>query len=169
MKNKETVLNIRIIVLFDIIALGILYLTPVLSHWLSLPLYKFEPMRCVLLINLLLTSNKRNAYIMAVTLPLFSFIVGSHPFLFKALLMAFELSANVLLFDLLSRKLNNCGFAMFVSILVSKTLYYLVKIGLISIGLMNTAILSTSIGVQLLIAAVLSLLFFEFSNKMRKE
>lgn len=163
MKNEDKVVDLRIIVLLDIMAIGLMYMIPTLSHWSRLPLYKFEPMRCVLLLNMLLTNERRNAFIMAVTLPLFSFIVGSHPVLIKALLMAFELSANVCLFDILTRRIKNDGLVMFISILLSKGLYYLVKYGLISIGLMNSSFFGTNLGTQLLVAAVISLLFVKHS------
>lgn len=81
-------------------------------------------MRCVLLLNLLLTGNKKNAYIMAVTLPLFSFFVGGHPVSAKAILMAAELSANVFLFDMLSGRIKNAAIAVFLLIVASKDLLH---------------------------------------------
>lgn len=150
--------------LLDVLAILLIYLLPSLSHLTSLQLYKFEPMRIVLLVNLLLIKDWRNAYIMAITLPLFSFVVGSHPVFVKAVLMAFELVANVYLFSKMSRWLNS-GVAMFFSIVLSKLLYYVVKFFIISIGLMLTTMVSTSLAIQLIIAFVLSLCF-SFSSKL---
>ncbi|MDY0202455.1 MAG: hypothetical protein RBR40_15895, partial [Tenuifilaceae bacterium] len=60
-------------VLFDIFALAFIYLIPTISHMLSFPLYLIEPMRIALVLALVHTT-KRNAYIIALTLPLFSFL-----------------------------------------------------------------------------------------------
>lgn len=65
-------------VLIDIIALAFIYSIPALSHMLSLPVYLIEPMRLMLIIAMV-HSNKTNAYIIALTMPLFSYLVSGHP------------------------------------------------------------------------------------------
>ena len=163
--NAVKTIKLESIVIWDLVIVGLFYMVPTLSHLTSIPFYRFEPMRCVLLMNLLLTGNKNNAYIMAVTLPLFSFFVGGHPVFAKAILMATELSANVFLFDILSRKLQNAAIAMFLSIVASKVFYYIVKFGIISIGLLEGPMVATGLLTQLIVAVVLSITFWKFSEK----
>lgn len=163
--NAVKTIKLESIVLWDLVIVGLFYLVPTLSHLTSLPLYRFEPMRCVLLINLLLTGNKKNAYIMAVTLPLFSFFVGGHPVFVKALLMALELSANIFLFDLISRKIKNTAGAMFIAIVASKTLYYIIKYGVLALGLMEGPMVATGLLTQIIVAAVLSVSFWKFQER----
>jgi hypothetical protein len=123
-------------------------------------------MRCVLLLNLLLTGSKKNAYVMAVTLPLFSFFVGGHPVFAKAILMAAELTANVLLFDILSRNMKNTAIAMFVSIAASKMFYYIIKYGIISVRLLDGPIVATELVTQLIVAIVLSVAFWKYRESV---
>jgi len=153
------------IVIWDLVVLGLFYMVPILSHLTSVPFYRFEPMRFVLLLNLLLTGNKKNVYFMAVTLPLFSFFVGGHPVFAKALLMVAELSANVFLFDVLSKKIKNAAIAMFLSIVASKVFYYIIKFGIISVGLLDGPMIATGLLTQLIVAVVLSVAFWKFSEK----
>lgn len=194
----ERTVRIGTVALWDLATLGLLYLVPTLSHLTSIPFYRFEPMRCVLLLCLLFTGSKKNAYIMALTLPLFSFLAGGHPVLAKALLMAFELSANVLIFNILSRKVQgltirgdggggdsgDCGgsggggsaircsagwsgaIAMLLSIAASKALYYAVKFGCLSLGLLDGPMVATGLPTQLVVAVVLSLAFWAFKEKV---
>lgn len=164
--NAVKTIKLESIVIWDLVIVGLFYMAPTLSHLTSIPLYRFEPMRCVLLLNLLLTGNKKNAYIMAVTLPLFSFFVGGHPVFAKALLMAAELSANVFFFYVLSRRIKNKAVAMVLSILASKVFYYIVKFGIISIGILDGPMVATGLMTQLIVAVVLSVTFWRFSEKV---
>lgn len=164
--NAVKTVKLETIVLWDLVIVGLFYMVPTLSHLTSIPFYRFEPMRCVLLLNLLLTGNKKNAYIMAVSLPLFSFIVGGHPVFAKASLMAAELSANVFLFDELSMKLKNPAIAMFLSIVASKVFYYIIKFGIISVGILDGPMVATGLMTQLIVAVVLSVAFWKFSEKV---
>ena len=95
-------LNTKSIVL-DIFALAFIYFVPTISHLLNIPLYLIEPMRIMLILAIVHTS-KKNAYIIALTLPLFSFLVSAHPNIFKVLLITAELVLNVWLFFELSKK-----------------------------------------------------------------
>jgi len=157
--------KLETVVLWDLVIVGLFYMVPTLSHLTSLPLYRFEPMRCVLLLSLLLTGNMKNTYVMAVTLPLFSFFVGGHPVFVKALLMAVELSANIFLFDLISRKVKNTAGAMFIAIIASKAFYYLIKYGVLALGIMEGPIVATGILTQLIVTVVLSVGFWRFQEK----
>jgi hypothetical protein len=160
-------LKIESIILLDIIALVFMYFIPAISHLTSYPMYKLEPMRCILLVNLLLIGNKKNACIMAATLPLFSFAVASHPVLIKSVIMAIELVANIILFFWLSEKKMNIGFAMFLSIIASKLLYYVLKFLLIKVGVISLSLVDTNILVQLVVAFIISLLFVTFQKEKK--
>lgn len=164
--NAVKTVKLETIVLWDLVIVGLFYMVPTLSHLTSIPFYRFEPMRCVLLLSLLLTGNKKNAYIMAVTLPLFSFFVGGHPFFAKALLMAAELSANVFLFYVFSKRIKNTAVAMFLSILASKMIYYIIKYGIISAGILDGPMVATGLMTQFIVAVVLSVAFWKFSEKV---
>ena len=157
--------NYSTVFICDVIFLMLMYLIPTLSHLTSWPLYMCEPMRCVLLLNLLVLGNKKNAYLMAITLPLFSYFVGSHPVLVKSLIMTIELVMNIWLFDMFTRKVANSMLAMLLSILVSKALYYFLKYVCISFGLLNTEIVDTNIYIQLIVALIISLLFVKYTEK----
>ena len=157
--------NYSTVFICDVIFLMLMYLIPTLSHLTSWPLYMCEPMRCVLLLNLLVLGNKKNAYLMAITLPLFSYFVGSHPVLVKSLIMTIELVMNIWLFDMFTRKVANCMLAMLLSILVSKALYYSLKYVSISFGLLNTDIVDTNIFIQLMVALIISMLFVKYTER----
>ena len=157
--------NYSTVFICDVIFLMLMYLIPTLSHLTSWTLYMFEPMRCVLLLNLLVLGNKKNAYLMAITLPLFSYFVGSHPVLVKSLIMTIELVMNIWLFDMFTRKVANCMLAMLLSILVSKALYYSLKYVSISFGLLNTDIVDTNIFIQLMVALIISMLFVKYTER----
>lgn len=151
-------LNLRSIVI-DIFALAFIYFVPTISHLLNVPLYLVEPMRIMLILAIAHTS-KRNAYLLALTLPLFSFLISAHPNVFKALIITLELMLNVWLFYTLSTKVNQF-IAIFSSIIISKIVYYLLKFGLISFAVLQTGLISTPIYLQLITTVVFSgYLFF---------
>ena len=153
-------------VLFDILGLAFIYFVPTLSHLLSVPLYLVEPMRIMMILAIAHT-NKRNAYLIALTLPLFSFLVSAHPHIIKTLLITIELVANVWLFYFLSSRWKNYFGAMLSSIVLSKALYYLMKYGLISFAFLDSSLVSTPIYLQIITTFIFSTyLFFVL---MRKE
>lgn len=141
--------------LLNVSALAFIYFTPALSHILSLPIYLIEPMRLMLILALVHT-NKRNAYLLAFTLPLFSFLVSGHPVFAKMLLISFELALNVFLFYYISKRTPNVLFAALGSILLSKAAYYLVKFGLLQMLLLNGNLVSTPLFIQLITTLVFS-------------
>jgi hypothetical protein len=151
-------LNYRSIFL-DILALAFIYFVPTISHLLNVPLYLVEPMRIMIILALAHTT-KKNAYLLALTLPLFSFLISAHPNVFKALIMTLELLLNVWLFYKLSTKVNQFV-AIFSSIIISKVVYYLLKFGLISFAVLQSGLISTPIYLQLITTVVFSgYLFF---------
>jgi len=142
-------------ILIDITALAFIYLVPTLSHLLSLPVYLVEPMRLMLVLALVHT-NKRNSYILALSMPLFSFIISGHPVFAKMFLIGMELSLNVFLFYLLAPRMRNVFPAIFISILLSKAVYYLLKFALIRLAVMDTSLVATPLLIQLVMTVVFS-------------
>jgi len=142
-------------IVFDLIALLAIYLVPAVSHLLSFPVYYLEPMRIMLILAIVHTSRK-NAYLIALTLPLFSMLISAHPSLVKTSLITGELLLNVWLFFLLSEKLSNKTLSIFLSIVVSKIFYYLVKFLLVTSALISGDLIATPIYIQIIMLFVLS-------------
>ncbi len=136
-------------------ALLLIYFTPALSHLLNFPLYLIEPMRLVLILAML-HSDRRNAYMLSLTLPVFSYAVSAHPVFYKMLLISAELTLNVWLFFMLSSKLKNNFAAMLSAIVLSKVAYYLLKFGFISFALIGTGLFSTPIWIQAITTVIFS-------------
>lgn len=155
-RNYSSAVKLAVV---DLLLLAAAYLIPVVSHIISYPLHMFDPMRVILFTGLLLTANKKNAYVMAVTLPLFAFLVSGHPVFPKNMAIIAELVANVAIFSFLEGKIKHQGAAIFASILLSKVLYYGIKFALISAGLLATSLVDTNIMMQLGVAAVIALAF----------
>ena len=146
--------KIRVIV-FDLMALLAIYLVPSVSHLFSFPVYYIEPMRIMLILAIAHTTRK-NAYLIALTLPVFSMLISAHPSLIKTSLITGELLLNVWLFFFLSEKLSNKVLGMFSSIVLSKLIYYLIKYLLINTALMTGNLISTPIYIQLIMLFILS-------------
>ena len=141
--------------LIDFSLLLMIYFLPAISHLFAFPVYYLDPMRIALVVALIHTS-KKNAYIIALTLPLFSFLISSHPQIIKSFLLSAELVINLSLFYLLKDKLKNVFTSLFISILISKVIYYLLKFALISFALLNDRLFSTPFYFQLIAAVLLS-------------
>jgi len=153
-------------VLFYTGGLVLVYLTPVFSHLLAIPLYYLEPMRIMVILSLVYT-GRFNSYILALTLPVFSYLVSGHPLFYKAGLMTGELLLNILLFDLLTKKMRNIFLITSFSILLSKMIYYLFKYILISNGFLHGPFVASPIVIQLLLIIVLGVFVFYMLNKKR--
>lgn len=145
--------------LFDILALAFIYFLPAITHFFSFPLYYADPMRIVLILCLVHTS-KSNSLIIALTLPVFSFIIASHPSMYKSMLIASELMLNLALFFLISQKIKNIFGSMIISIAVSKLFYYTAKYFFISGGLIEGELVTTPILIQAVAAVIFSVYAF---------
>jgi len=141
-------------VVFNLTALVLIYFMPAISHMVALPIYYLDPMRLVIILSLVHT-NKGNSYILALTLPLFSFFISAHPVFVKAGLIMAELSLNIFLFYYLSKKTNNVWLPALSSIFISKVIYYLAKYFMIQTTFIGGELIST----PLLVQAIVGLLF----------
>jgi len=143
--------------IFNILALTFIYFVPTISHMLSFPMYLIEPMRIALILALVHT-NKRNAYIIAITLPLFSYLVSAHPVFYKMMLISAELVLNVWLFHYIFSKSKNAFVSILSSIILSKAVYYLAKFLIIALVIRSSdIIISTPLYIQGITTLVFSL------------
>jgi hypothetical protein len=141
--------------LIDFSLLLMIYFLPAISHLFAFPVYYLDPMRIAMVVALVHTS-KKNAYIIALTLPLFSFLISSHPQIIKSFLLSAELVINLSLFFLLKDKLKNVFTSLFISIIISKVIYYSLKFALISFAMLNDRLFSTPFYFQLIAAILVS-------------
>ncbi|HZX63151.1 MAG TPA: hypothetical protein VFE66_08065 [Bacteroidales bacterium] len=109
--------------LLDIVAIAVVFFTPKIGQLIHLPFYMVEPMRLMVVLSIA-HSNRANSYLLALTLPLFSWAVSGHPEFFKMLVMTGEMAANVFLFYYFVRKIDSVLLSMIISIVVSKVLCY---------------------------------------------
>jgi hypothetical protein len=149
---------------FDLFAIGFVYLVPVFSHLFALPVYYIEPMRLILILAMAHTS-KKNAYILAATLPLFSYFVSAHPVFLKTLLISGELLFNVWLFFFLSGKIKNKFGRMLLSVGLSKIAYYILKFALLSAVLLEGSLISTPLAIQFIMMFLFSSYIFLVKHK----
>jgi len=151
------------ILLTDLVSITLIYLIPAISHLSPFPLYYAEPMRLVAIAAYFVSRNKWNAYIIALTLPVFSLIFSGHPTLFKASLISVELFLNIWLLDWILTKVKWSSFlALGISIVISKACYYAVKYVFISISLLEGKLISIPLQVQLMATILMSSIFYLF-------
>jgi hypothetical protein len=115
--------NQKKILLIDMALVTLMMFIPAISHLTGIPVYMVEPMRIMLVISLLLTPN-RNAYFIAILLPLVSFLVSGHPFPAKMMIIIAELLFNVWLF-LAMKRAAGTFFSMLLAIIISKLACYM--------------------------------------------
>lgn len=144
--------------IFNLSAVFVIYFLPAFSHILSLPVYMLDPMRIIVLLSVVHTS-KRNAYLIAATLPLFSLLVSGHPVGVKSILIVSELILNIWLFFKLYGIVSNKFTVMLSSIIASKIYYYSAKAFLLSAGFLAGEIISTPLILQAAVALVIGTYF----------
>lgn len=157
MKNIALSLNMnkKVSLLIDGLAIAFIYFVPTLSHLLNLPVYLIEPMR-VMLVLAMVHTHKNNAYLLALTLPLFSYLVSGHPYVLKTVLISTELVLNVWLFYRLQNIFRSSFFSMLVAIIASKTFYYALKATMISLAFIQSDLFSTPILMQVIMTILFS-------------
>lgn len=139
----------------NIAGILLIYFTPALTHLFSFPVYYLEPMRIMIFVGLALM-NRKSVYLMAFTLPIFSFLISSHPSIIKSGLITFELFINAWLFYFLFERNGNKLMSAFFSLVLSKILYYTLKYLLIFITLMDGELIAIPIYVQILMTISLA-------------
>jgi hypothetical protein len=141
--------------LIDFAALAFILVTPSLAHLFSFPVYMLEPMRLMMILSLA-HSTKKNSYLLALALPLFSFLVSGHPEPVKMMIITAELVLNVYLFYLLAARVRNIFLSGFLSILLSKLLCYLAYLVVFSLAFVRDEAGTMFLGVQLLTSLIFS-------------
>ena len=132
---------VRTMTLNALLCVGVVAI-PALSHTLALPLYRLEPMR-LLLFAAILFSGHRNALVMAVAMPLLSWMTSGHPVFPKVLLIQGELVLNTLIFFGLAQRTSRFLPAAMVSVVASKAAYYAAKAVLIQASLLSGSLIAT--------------------------
>jgi len=140
----------------DIILITFIFLIPSLSHLTAIPFYLFEPMRLAA-IFCVINTNRTNSLVIALILPLVSFMISSHPELVKGIVISLELIINVTLFYFLNKRMKNKFFVMLLSIIIAKLFYYTSKFSLLSLGFLKGDLISTPFGIQGVIIILLSI------------
>jgi hypothetical protein len=142
---------------FNILLITAIYFIPSISHIINFPLYLLDPMRIAVILSIIFTS-RNNTFLLALTLPVFSFVVSSHPYLIKAVLISSELFINVWIFYLLFNIWKKYFWSMLAGVFVAKIFYYAAKYILISFNLIDNSLISSPLLFQLGVAVVLSIL-----------
>jgi len=156
--------------IFNLAAILFIYLIPLLSRSLQIPFYYIDPMRLLVVLAIAHTS-RRNAYILAIILPLFSFVISSHPSMYKMLSIMIELILNIWLFYFLWKRMKTVFVAMLASIVISKMIYYLLKYFLIEIDLIQSSLFATPWLAQMIMTLAFSLyvwMIFSFVQPQKK-
>jgi hypothetical protein len=150
--------------LVDFTLLLFIYLTPAISHLFAFPIYFLDPMRIALVVALIFTS-KKNTFLIALTLPMFSYLISSHPQIIKSFLLSFELLINLSLFFVLQEKTKNAFISFMLSALISKIIYYLLKFAVINLGLLEDKLFATPFYFQIIAPLLLSIcLLWKFGS-----
>ncbi|MCS7052865.1 MAG: hypothetical protein NZM09_03915, partial [Ignavibacterium sp.] len=150
MKNfavaKQEIIKISLI---NFIGISLAILVPILSHITDIPFYYLEPMRLISIL-IYISFNKKNGLIYALYMPLLNTLVTGHPTFFKSVLIATELLINLYLIDFLSRK-SKLAFTLqlFISIVLSKIYYYLLKLLLLNVSILQGELFSSDLTIQL--------------------
>ena len=153
-------------ILIDASLLAVIYYLPSLSHLFNYPIYCLEPMRIALFLSIIFLKDKKNAYLLALTLPLFSYFVVGHPVAIKNVILSIELVANVfILYKLIDNNFNLFASSI-ISIFISKLLYYILKYIAIIYGLLSVSLFDTPILTQAVVATLISL-FFILVNQVK--
>jgi hypothetical protein len=109
--------------LIDLVAIIVVYFIPKIGQIVHFPFYMVEPIRLIVVVSIA-HSSRVNSFILALTLPFFSWAVSGHPEFYKMLVMTGEITFNVFLFYYLIRKSDFVFLSMIISIVVSKVLCY---------------------------------------------
>ena len=141
-------------VLIDLGALALVYLIPASVHFTGLPVYMIEPMRLMLVISFV-HGSRANSFLLACSLPFFSYLVSGHPELVKMLIITGELALNTALFYWLVKRYGSPFTALLLSVVISKIACYLAYWPVFSFGFMVE-----EAGMTFLIAQAVTTLLF---------
>lgn len=144
-------------IFLDVVLFVVAYFIPAITHLTNFPLYLMDPMRIMLFTCMYFSSNRKNVYFMAVMLPLFSYFVSGHPVVVKNVIMSIELLVNVVFLYKITDKGQSPFWACVISIVISKVLYYGLKLVAIFAGVLSTKLVDTTIFIQIIVTLIISL------------
>ena len=150
--------------LSQIVGLDVLFITvalsiPLIAHSVGVELRYLEPLRFVSFLSVFFLKERRNNYILSLLLPWISFAFVGVPVFWKSALMSFELCANVwIIYRLLDMKVSPF-FAICLSMLFAKGVYYGMKYILIKSLVLPEMNVIGNIFQQILSVLFLSTLF----------
>ncbi len=147
----------------DIFAAAAMYFLPAAAHMLSFPLFLLEPIRLIIILALIHT-NRNNALLLAVTLPLFSFLASGHPVFFKMLIITAEMSLNVIIFYAALKLVRNLFISMATAIVASKLFYYALEYLFLTAALIPSGLGEHPVLLQaglIIILSLYTLIFFK--------
>lgn len=132
------------------------------SHSIGLPLYKLNPMHWVIYFTILLRKPSVSAIvILAFLLPLTSNLLTGHPLMIKSVIMGVELLIYGMIFRLAIKYFNMVlVLAYILSQIAGYIVYYGLKFTFIRIGLINGALVSTSVILQVVVFGLLGTALF---------
>ncbi|MBQ9417510.1 MAG: hypothetical protein IJU19_02910 [Bacteroidales bacterium] len=149
-------------VAMDAALLALACVVPMVSHALAFPLYKLNPMLALLLASMLGRGGWRNGVVMAVLLPLASWLVVGMPVGMKAVCMAAELLTVAAVWGELNGRWKPLA-AVMAAVVVGKGVYYGLKAVLIS----SVALVGTEWWVQVGVAVAWCGLFALVYKRMQ--
>ncbi|PJC59207.1 MAG: hypothetical protein CO025_06870 [Ignavibacteria bacterium CG_4_9_14_0_2_um_filter_37_13] len=106
---------------------------------------------------------------LALTIPLFSFLIASHPAMFKVLLVTIDLTLNILLFLFFVKRLKETFVSVFLSIGISKIFYYLLKYTFIQFNLLDGDLVTTSLYIQIILMVLLSFVVALWEKQLKNK
>ena len=132
------------------------------SHSLGIPLYKLNPMHWVIFFVILFRKPSLSAIIvLAFALPFTSNLLTGHPLLIKSVIMGVESSIYGVVFNTMTNYYTIRPVSAYImSQLAGHIVYYGLKYIMISAGLVDIALVSTSISIQLIAFGLLGTALF---------
>ncbi|MBP9990134.1 MAG: hypothetical protein KBT45_01725 [Bacteroidales bacterium] len=141
----------------DVLLLSAACVIPAVSHLVGFSVGVFNPMLLLLLGGMLLVSDHRNAYFLALLMPLCSYLLVGMPSFSKMICLCGELTAVVACFSMLSTKMRAFP-AILLSLFAAKGIYYGLKLLLLDGALVATPF-AMQLPVMLLAASVFAFCF----------
>ena len=157
--KKESLVKV---LLTDAVLLAVICLVPALSHVTAVALYQFNPMLLCLLAGMTLVNDRRNAFLLALLLPVVSMLLTGMPTPLKAICMVGELTTLVAIWGWAEKRMPALA-AILVAMLSSKIVYYGLKALIIS----PVALVGTSLWLQTAMALAFAAAFVLFRRLVK--
>lgn len=146
--------------------IGVVGLTTI-CHSFAIPLYKLNPMHWTIYLMIIYRKPSISSLaLLAFALPFTSLVTSGHPVFYKALVMGIELIVYGIVFSMVSGRYGQSMiFAFILSQITGRSIYYLLKWWLLSLGLLTDRLVSTEIGMQFVAAVLMGSVIFIITEK----